>query len=179
MIDRGSGKRRASHSLPGDPKAKRRRGLWLMIGFSLVIFIVIVLFETQRELARQQEIATPGTTAADTAGAANEATAATGEPVTLLGRLKEHYRAYDLPMGWRVAGIDAPTEMAATVRIVFSPSPQDRRYGQSAPAEDTATDVYCPSGPQFWAGLEDRLVEVELSDKNGAVKTLYCVVTIQ
>ncbi|MSO68664.1 MAG: hypothetical protein EXQ98_00055 [Alphaproteobacteria bacterium] len=150
-----------------------------MIGFSLVIFIVIVLFETQRELARQQDIAAPGTTAEGTAGAAHQATAATGEPVTLLGRLKEHYRAYDLPMGWRVAGLDAPTELAATVRIVFSPSPQDRRYGQSAPVDDIATDAFCPAGPQFWVGLEDRLVTVELSDKNGAVKTLHCTVTIK
>ena len=147
-----------------------------MIGFSLVIFVVVVLFETQHELARQQQIMAPEGPPESAASSALKATAATAEPVTLLGRLKEHYRSHELPRGWTVGGVDAPSEAAATVHIVFTPSPQDSRYGQGAPTEDIAKDAFCPEGPKFWTGLEDRQVAVELSDKGGAIKTMPCAV---
>ncbi len=179
MIDRGREKRRGN-PLPGAARPARRRGLWLMIGVSLVIFVVVVVFETRRELARQQQIAAPGGATEDQAQTtASAATANSSEPATLLGRLKAHYRSHELPSGWTVGGLDAPTEAEATVRIVFSPSPQDSRYGLSAPADDIAKGAFCPEGSQFWLGLEDRLVAVELSDKSGAVKTIPCAVMIE
>ncbi len=170
MIQQERGKRHTTKSLPRGVAPGRRRGLWLMIGVSLLIFIVIVVFETQHELARQRQLATPE------GGSETElpTSAAVTEPITLLGRLKEHYRSHDLPRGWTVGEIVAPTETAATVRIVFSPSPQDARYGQAAPAEDIFKSGYCPQGAAFWSGLEDREVTVELGDKGGPIMTIAC-----
>lgn len=175
MIQRGREKQHVSGTIPGTRSpGRRRRGLWAMIGFSLVIFVVIVIFETQHELARQRQIAAPEAGSASRTQAAEATAAASVEPVTLLGRLKEHYRSHDLPRGWTVAGIVSPTNDVATVRIVFSPSPQDSRYGQSAPAADVAQGSFCPEGSAFWSGLEDRRVTVELGDKGGALKTIEC-----
>lgn len=177
MVSERHEKRRSAKSLPSAPGSRRRRGLWLMIGFSVIVFVVIVIFETQHELARQRQAAAPGN-AADSGDApvAAGTAAPMAEPVTLLGRLKEHYRSHDLPRGWTVGAIDAPSDMAAVVRIVFSPSPQDSRYGQGAPAEDVFAGQYCPEGDAFWSGLEDRRVTVELGDKGGTVKTIACEV---
>lgn len=174
MIQGGREKRRAAKTLPGGPATGRRRGLWLMIGFSLVVFVIIVVFETQHELARQQRMTLPGDSSGQAPASLAEAAAAPAAPLSLLGRLKEHYRSHELPHGWVVGGTISPTEDAATVRIVFSPSPQDARYGQSAPREDVEGGAFCPEDAAFWAGLEDRRVSVELGDKNGAIKTIEC-----
>lgn len=108
-----------------------------MIAFCFLIFVVVVVAETQNELARQAGQTPPNANAP----AMTEADAAKAdlEPVSLQRRLKEYYRAHDLPVGWVVTGIDAPQDDAGTVRIVFSPSPTDRRYGQPAPADDWTT----------------------------------------
>jgi hypothetical protein len=169
MIGRAPAKRRTDRTTSEQTPARRPRlGLWIMIGFCLLVFVVVVVYETQRELGRQREAATgPEEPAA-------EAASSSLEPSTLAGRLKEYYRSHELPLGWVVVESAAPDERAGTVRIAFAPSPQDRRYGQGAPLEDVEAGSFCPTTAKFWAGIEDRKVVVELSDKTGAIRTIAC-----
>ena len=172
MIERTGGKRRAGGGA-ANPSAKRRprRGLWLMIGFCLIVFAVIVVYETRRELARQQQAAT----APEESTAEAETPAASLEPSTLAGRLKEHYRSHELPFGWVVTGTGAPDDQRGAVRIAFAPSPQDRRYGHGAPLEDVQNGAFCPPATaKFWDGMADRKVAVELSDKTGVIRVIEC-----
>lgn len=143
-----------------------------MIGFCFVVFVVIVVAETQNELARQAQQSPPSANAP----VLNEAEVAKAdlEPVSLQKRLKEYYRAHDLPVGWVVAGIEAPQDDAGTVRIVFSPSPTDRRYGQPAPADDVAHGSFCPTPPEFWKTANGAVIRVELGDKTGVIKMMAC-----
>jgi hypothetical protein len=140
-----------------------------MIGFCALVFVVIVAFETQSELARLEQA---GEMPADGSGVA---TGTNTESVSLFKRVKEYYRTHDLPRGWTVAGVVEGGPEAATVRIAFLPSPQDPRYGQSAPAEDVANGSFCPKPAEFWHGAERALITVELNDKTGAFKTVECV----
>ena len=168
MTGRAPAKRRAGKAEAPLPMCRPRRGLWIMAGFCLLVFVIIVVYETQRELARQQQALT------GLAEPAAETPAAPLEPATLAGRLKEYYRSHELPPGWVVIGSAAPDERAGTVRIGFSPPPQDRRYGQAAPLEDVANGSFCPVSATFWNGMEDRAVTVELSDKTGLIRTIAC-----
>lgn len=155
------------------PRRPGRRGLWTMIAFCFLIFVVVVVAETQNELARQAGQTPPNANAP----AMTEADAAKAdlEPVSLQRRLKEYYRAHDLPVGWVVTGIDAPQDDAGTVRIVFSPSPTDRRYGQPAPADDLDHGPFCPTPPEFWQAANGAAIKVELGDKTGVIETMTCV----
>jgi len=143
-----------------------------MIAFCVVVFVVIVVFETQSELGRQARQPTAPTDAAASSQA--DMAKAGLEPVSLQKRLSEYYRSHDLPTGWVVAGISAPGEDAGTVRLVFSPSPQDRRYGQPAPAKDVANGSFCPKPATFWAEANGAAISAELSDKTGVIKTIAC-----
>ncbi|MGD9538723.1 MAG: hypothetical protein AB7P52_15620 [Alphaproteobacteria bacterium] len=168
MTGRAPAKRRTGKAEAPLPSRRKRRGLWIMIGFCLLVFVIIVVYETQREFARQQQAATgPAEQPAETPSASLE-------PATLAGRLKEYYRSHELPLGWVVIGSAAPDERAGTVRIGFSPPPQDRRYGQAAPLEDVQNGTFCPVSEKFWNGMEDRKVTVELSDKTGLIRTMTC-----
>jgi hypothetical protein len=169
MIGRAPAKRRTDKTTAEQTPARRPRlGLWIMIVFCLLVFVVVVVYETQRELTRQREATTGPVEQGE------EAPSASLEPTTLAGRLMEYYRSHELPLGWVVIGTAAPDERAGTVLIAFSPSPQDRRYGQGAPLEDVETGSFCPLTAKFWAGMEDRRVTVELSDKTGVIRTIAC-----
>ena len=143
-----------------------------MIAFCFIIFVVVVVAETQSELARQAQQSPPSANAP----VLNEAEAAKAdlEPVSLQKRVKEYYRAHDLPVGWVVTGIEAPRDDAGTVRIVFSPSPTDRRYGQPAPADDLDHGSFCPTLPEFWKATNGAAITVELGDKTGVIETMTC-----
>lgn len=173
MNERGRARRAdLAEARPRGPRRPSRRGLWVMIAFCLVVFVVIVAAETRTQLTHQAEQAPPAT---DIATTPEEATANAGlEQVSLLKRLKEYYRSHELPVGWVVAGIDAPRDDAATVRIVFSPAVLDRRYGQPAPAEDVANARFCPDAPALWAAVNGAAISAELGDKTGVIKTIAC-----
>jgi hypothetical protein len=57
---------------------------------------------------------------------------------------------------------------------VFSPSLQDSRYGQGAPADDVAEGSFCPRDAALWGTLPSLEVRVELSDKRGVLATRPC-----
>jgi hypothetical protein len=146
-----------------------------MIGFCLVVFVVIVVFETQNELARQarQDGGSSGASLGDPSSA-GERPAAEAETEPLGRRVRAYYRAHDLPHGWVFAGLIERGAAAVTVRITFSPTPQDRRYGQAAPAEDVLHGSFCPTPAEFWRGAGSAAITVELGDKTGVIRAIDC-----
>lgn len=131
--------------------------------FILLIFVVVVIYEMRQELEKEErvEIDSAQATDAETVARATQ-------------RLAEYYRAHDLPKGWRIASIAPSDETTVTAKITFSPSLQDSRYGQAAPAEDLVEDRFCPADASIARDFPAVAVRVDLSDKSGALTTFAC-----
>lgn len=136
--------------------------------FILLVFVIVVVYEMRQELEREERAAAVESQTALPAAAGDEAV------VRATQRLVEYYRAHDLPKGWRIAGIAPGDAATVAVAIVFSPSLQDSRYGQPAPADDLVADRFCPADPAIRHDFPAIAVRVDLSDKSGPLTPFAC-----
>jgi hypothetical protein len=143
------------------PKAPPNKRRWLRYAIVIGLLLVfVIVYETGQQLRRAPTDS-------------EEAAAPSAEDTPR--KLKSYYQSHDLPPSWEVGEIGRAESGAVEVPVYFSPSLQNRRYGQAARPGEINADNVCPTEESgLWADLADDAFSVLVNDKTGLVDRVSC-----
>lgn len=144
---------------------KRRFFIW---GLAIsALLIVIVAFETNKELKRHEE--------KRGVGGSSDGINGSNIPVEKAQMIiRRYYRSHDLPIGWKVAETEIVTPSHLEVTLYFAPRIGDSRHGKGAPLGDITAATGCPIDPRVLAQITRYSLRILVHDKTGLIDNFQC-----
>lgn len=142
----------------GKARGKRKLLIWSLVLSALII--VVVFYETNKELKRDRPVAD-----------------AQGQPVPAekaQAILKGYYRSHELPVGWDVGKTEIAAPGRLEVTFYFSPRIGDSRHGRPAPPGDIHAANACPADDKVSALAAHFSLRILVQDKTGLIDSIAC-----
>jgi hypothetical protein len=145
-------------------RSKRRR--WGFILAVTAVLLVIVVYETSKDLRERELEAAGGVVRVQSA-------------LELLRPVAGYYRSHLLPYGWTVGETEAPSATKIEVELYFSPPISSSRHGKAATLGEITPENACPLDDALRHQLADTEVWILVNDKTGVIAQFPCDMTIE
>jgi len=139
----------------------RKRRRWAFYGAIVAVLLVIVIYETAKDLHEREMEALGGTPRV--LGAAELSAPVAG-----------YYRSHHLPAGWKVGETEAANPSKIEVVIFFAPAISSSRHGKSARPNEITPSNACLQNEALWHQLSGTVVWILVHDKTGLVTKFPC-----
>jgi hypothetical protein len=150
-------KRKASSGF----SSKRKRLIWITA--IAVLVVIVVLYETNQEIRRQNNAT--GLESADAARVPAQKAQA---------ELRSYYRSHELPTGWKAGDTDLIEPDRLEVTLFFAPRIGDSRHGQAAAPGDITAANACPVDEALRRRLEHFSLWIRVNDNTGLIDSFAC-----